>query len=67
MTSGSGDRPRKEGSCGGGIYSFFPLFRISLLRTCGFLNGGFYVSGFVVPSKLGGFEGGLSVVFCTSI
>ena len=24
MTSGSGDRPRKEGSHGGGVYSFFP-------------------------------------------
>ena len=25
VTSGSGDRPRKEGSHGGGVYSFFPL------------------------------------------
>ena len=24
MTSGSGDRLRKEGSYGGGVYSFFP-------------------------------------------
>ena len=24
VTSGSGDRPRKEGSHGGGVYSFFP-------------------------------------------
>ena len=24
VTSGSGDRPRKEGSRGGGVYSFFP-------------------------------------------
>ena len=24
MTSGSGDRPREEGSHGGGVYSFFP-------------------------------------------
>ena len=26
VTSGSGDRPRKEGSRGGGVYSFFPGF-----------------------------------------
>ena len=25
VTSGSGDRPRKKGSRGGGVYSFFPL------------------------------------------
>ena len=28
LTSGSGDRPRKEGSRGGGVYSFFPSFRV---------------------------------------
>ena len=27
VTSGSGDRPRKEGSRGGGVYSFFPRMR----------------------------------------
>ena len=27
VTSGSGDRPRKEGCHGGGVYSFFPGFR----------------------------------------
>ena len=26
VTLGSGDRPRKEGSRGGGVYSFFPCF-----------------------------------------
>ena len=28
VTSGSGDRPRKEGSRGGGVYSFFPCHRV---------------------------------------
>ena len=30
VTSGSGDRPRKEGSHGGGVYSFFPGFSVSV-------------------------------------
>ena len=40
VTSGSGDRPRKEGCHGGGVYSFFPCFEmrtlgaIPLLRAC---------------------------------
>ena len=30
VTSGSGDRPRKEGCHGGGVYSFFPLLVLVL-------------------------------------
>ena len=31
VTSASGDRPRKEASHGGGVYSFFPGYSYSLL------------------------------------
>ena len=31
VTSGSGDRPRKEGSRGGGVYSFFSRLSENLL------------------------------------
>ena len=35
MTSGSGDRPRKEGCHGGGVYSFFPGLSLSILALLG--------------------------------
>ena len=46
MTSGSGDRPRKEGSRGGGVYSFFPGsaemsgFQRTFTQTYGFTKQG---------------------------
>ena len=36
VTSGSGDRPKKEGCHGGGVYSFFPACTLNVNVVCSY-------------------------------
>ena len=56
VTSGSGDRPRKEGSRSGGVYSFFPCWKILSPLLLSQIAHWHFPKNFSRPTRVGYFQ-----------